>query len=368
MNEKAKIAFTHGDINGISYEILLKLLSTKDITKLFTPIVYGSAKVSAYYRKVLEMDEMPWNRIENPREASESEPNLINCVSDDLIVEMGKATPEAGIASYEALEVAMKDLLAGEVDALVTAPINKSIMPHDRFPYKGHTAYLGAKCHLEKGQSPLMILMADRLKVALVTEHIPLSEVSKTLTKERIVAKVKELHSSLIRDFAIDNPRIAVLALNPHAGDIGLIGDEEKRIILPAVEECRSNLAIKCFGPYPSDGFWGSSMLMRFDGVVAMYHDQGLAPFKALYMDSGVNFTAGLPIVRTSPDHGVGYDIVGKGIASEESLREATYTAIDVLKNRREHDLATRNPLRKTYYASNNSDNEVLPPIATDED
>lgn len=367
MNDKPKIAITHGDINGIGYEILLKLLATKDITKLFTPVVYGSAKVCAYYRKVLGLDDAPWNRIDSPRDASDAEPNLINCVSHEVIVEMGKCTPEAGDAAYEALEAAMQDLLSGEVDALVTAPINKASMPQDRFPYRGHTAYLGAKCHLDEERSPLMIMMADRVKVALVTEHLPISKVTEAITKERIVKKVQMLRESLIQDFALDNPRIAVLALNPHAGDAGLIGSEEEKIIKPAIEECRNDLGIHCFGPYPVDGFWGSPQLLQFDGVVAMYHDQGLAPFKALYMDRGVNYTAGLPIVRTSPDHGVGYDIVGKGVASEVSLREAVYTAIDIIRNRREHEIALRNPLRKTYYASHNSDNEVLPPLPSEE-
>lgn len=362
MNEKPKIAITHGDINGISYEIILKLLATPDITKLFTPIVYGSAKVCGYYRKVLNINEAPWNRINKPEEALVGDVNLIDCISDDIVVEMGHATPIAGKASFTALEVAMSDLLQGKVDALVTAPINKATMPQDLFPYAGHTSYLGAKCNLPKGKNPLMILMADRVKVALVTEHIPIAKVSSSLTMDTIVEKVVRLKECLIQDFALDHPRIAVLALNPHAGDAGLVGNEEQTIIIPAIDKCRTELGIDCLGPYPADGFWGSSIALHFDGVVAMYHDQGLAPFKALFMDRGVNYTAGLPIVRTSPDHGVGYDIVGKGIASEVSLREAVYTAIDIVKNRQEHIYATRNPLRKVYVMSNN-DNEVLPPL-----
>lgn len=360
MDEKLKIAITHGDINGISYEILLKLLDSPEIIKLFTPIVYGSAKVSAYYRKVLNFESTPWNRIETPAEASDSLPNLINCVSDDVVVEMGKCTLEAGIAAYDALERAMDDLLQGRVDAIVTAPINKASMPKDCFPFKGHTAYLGARCGSD-GSSPLMILMANTVKVALATEHIPLSAVPSSLTQELISNKLQAIKHSLIRDFAIDSPRIAVLALNPHAGDNELIGNEETNVISPALKYCREQLDINCFGPFSSDGFWGSSALMRFDAILAMYHDQGLTPFKALFMEKGVNFTAGLPIVRTSPDHGTGYDIVGKGIANEASLREAIYAAIDITRNRRRYDYAMQNPLRKLYVSSNN-DNEVLAP------
>lgn len=360
--KKPRIAITHGDINGIGYEIILKLLADDEICKIFTPIVYGSAKIAAYYRKVLGLESEAWLRIESPEKASEAQPNLINCVPDEAIVEMGRPTSEAGIYALSALEEAMKDLLAGEVDALVTAPINKSTMPKESFPFAGHTAYLGYKCGLTDEKSPLMILMADRVKVALVTEHLPVSKIAPAITTELIIEKLKALHQSLLRDFGINGARIAITALNPHAGDHGLIGTEEKTIIEPAIKHCREELAIACFGPYPTDGLWGTSFVDRFDAILAMYHDQGLAPFKALYMERGVNYSAGLPIVRTSPDHGTGYDIVGRGIASEESLREAVYTALDIMRNRHEHDYATRNPLRKGYYAGSN-DNEGLPPL-----
>lgn len=367
MNSKPKIAITHGDINGISYEILLKLLATPEITKLFTPIVYGSAKVAAYYRKVLNIETEPWTRINSPEEAFEGKVNLIQCISDDVVVSMGKVTPEAGKASFDALETAMKDILEGKTDALVTAPIHKASMSQELFPFTGHTAYLAHKCHLSEQKSPLMILMANGIRVALVTEHIPISSIASTISIELIISKLQRLQESLIRDFTLDNPRIAVLALNPHAGDNGLIGSEEQTTILPAIRHCREELGICCVGPYPADGFWGSSLMQRFDGILAMYHDQGLAPFKTMFMECGVNFTAGLPIVRTSPDHGTGYDIVGKGIADESSLRQAVYTAIDIVKNREKHDSATRNPLRKLYFSSN-KDNEELAPIPFTDD
>lgn len=368
MSRKPIIAITQGDINGISYEVILKLLRHRELLQLFTPIVYGSAKVAAYYRKVLELDTEPWIRINSPKEATGDECYLIDTTTiGELLVEMGKTSFEAGKAALEALELAFKHCQEGLVDALVTAPINKAAMPQELFPYNGHTAYLAHKCSLPEGEEPLMILMEGRLKVALATEHIPIAQLASSLSVDRLVAKIDQLRKTLVADFAIDNPRIAVLALNPHAGDQGRFGHEEQTIILPAIEHCQKELGINCMGPFPADGFWGSPAIYRFDALLAMYHDQGLAPFKALAMERGVNFTAGLPIVRTSPDHGTGYDIVGKGVASETSLKEAIYVAMDIVKKRREHQYYTRNPLKKLYYATN-KDNEILPPLPEKEE
>lgn len=341
---KLRIGITHGDINGIGYEIILKMLQDERLTELFTPIVYGSAKVAAYYRKTLNMEGAPWTRINHPSEVRETEPcpYLINCTDDELQVEIGRPTPDAGKAAYQALDQATTDLLSGDLDALVTAPINKSTMPSSLFPYKGHTAYLGERC----GAEPLMILTAKNTRVALVTEHLALAEVQPALTQDLIVRKGLALRDSLVCDFGISAPRIAVLALNPHAGDNGLIGLDEKRIIAPAIARLHDDEGVLAFGPFPADGFWGSQGRSGYDAILAMYHDQGLAPFKLLAMDEGVNFTAGLPIVRTSPDHGTGYDIAGKGLASERSLREACFLAIDIVRRRVQNELLATNALK----------------------
>lgn len=271
----------------------------------------------------------------------------MNCIDDELKVELTKPTPEAGQAALAALERAMGDYQEGLFDVLVTAPINKHTIQSDTFHFPGHTEYIEQR--VGEGQKALMILLKNDFRVALVTGHLPVSEIAHELSKELIQEKMAIFHRSLKYDFGIDSPRIAVFSLNPHAGDNGLLGKEEQNIIIPAIKEMTAK-GIQCFGPYPADGFMGSGNYMHFDGILAMYHDQGLAPFKALAMDEGVNFTAGLPIVRTSPAHGTAYDIAGKGIASEDSFRQAVYVAIDVFRNRcMEREISAR-PLRKQYY------------------
>lgn len=354
--KKIRIAFTHGDINGIGYELLLQVLADEELLKMFTPLVYGSSKVAAYYRKVLKIEADAWNRIEHADEAEDECVNIINCTPDSATVSMGTHSPQAGEYALMALERAIEDIRKGAVDALVTMPINKSTMPQDRFPYAGHTAFLGDQLGREN-QRPLMILASNNTRVALVTEHIPISEVASTITTEMIENKLITLNECLIEDFRITKPRIAVTALNPHAGDNGLIGNEEQSIILPAIEKCRDEHKIECFGPYAADGLWGTDFRNRFDAILAMYHDQGLAPFKALCMSNGVNYTAALNIVRTSPDHGTGYDIVGQGIADGNSLRQAIYMAIDATRNRLDHERATHNPLPKPKYSSETPQN-----------
>lgn len=356
-SKRIRVAITHGDINGISYEVILKALQNELIRELFTPIIYGSGRVAAYWCAKLGLESISWHQIQHARDAIDGEINLINCTEEDLKVEPGQPTAEAGEAAYLALERAVADVMSGQCQVLVTAPINKSVMPADKFPYNGHTQYLQAKAARQEGKS-LMVLCARETRVALVTEHIPVSEVSDRLSIELIRDKVQLLEANLIRDFGVVKPRIAVLGLNPHAGDRGLIGREEQEVIIPAIEELQSGGSV-VFGPYPADGFWGSNRIDSFDAVVAMYHDQGLAPFKALHMNEGVNITLGLEFVRTSPDHGTGYDIVGQGVASPDSLREAIYMAIDCYRARRRHDDATRNPLRRTYHTKGREDEKI---------
>ena len=282
--------------------------------------------------------------------------NIVNCTADEVKVDLGNPSPDAGKAALDALERALKEYREGMIDVLVTAPINKHTIQSDTFNFPGHTEYIEERAGDNK--KALMILLKDDFRVALATGHIPVKDIASTITKELLMEKLTIFYHSLKRDFGIDNPRIAVFALNPHAGDNGLIGTEESEVIIPAIQELVTK-GIQCFGPYPADGFMGTGNYTRFDGILAMYHDQGLAPFKALAMDEGVNFTAGLPIVRTSPAHGTAYDIAGQGLASESSFRQAIYTAIDVYRNRViEREIHAR-PLRKQYYEKRD-DSDIL--------
>ncbi len=359
-----KIGITHGDINGIGYEVILKTLSDPRIVELCTPIVYGSAKVAAYHRKALDMEPVNFNIVTQAELAVDGQNNLVNCIDEEMKVEIGFPSEQAGLAAYMALERATADLRAGLIDVLVTAPINKNTIHSDDFAFAGHTEYLDDR--LGGGGKSLMILLTDNLRVALVTGHIPVSQVSSVLSQELIFEKIEVFRASLCRDFGIENPRIALLSLNPHAGDGGLLGSEEQTIIIPAIEAAKQKGWL-CFGPYAADGFFGTEHYRHFDGVLAMYHDQGLAPFKAIAMDEGVNFTAGLPFVRTSPDHGTAYDIAGKGKASEASFRKALYTAIDIYRNRCLDDEIHASPLRRQY-VDRSGDKEVLDLTGEDED
>jgi len=352
-----KVGITQGDINGIGYEVILKTFGDLRIAELCIPVIYGSAKVAAYHRKSLELPPVSFNIIHNAKDAEVNKVNMINCVPDDTKVELGKSTKTAGEASFESLERAIGDLANGVIDVLVTAPINKDNIQRENFHFPGHTEYLEEKFGTD-GSKSLMILAKEDLRIALVTGHIPLSKVPELVTPEKIKQTIEILNQSLKRDFNIEKPRIAVLSLNPHAGENGLLGTEENDIISPAVREM-SEKGILCFGPYASDGFFGSGHFKSFDGILAMYHDQGLTPFKTLAMEDGVNFTAGLPIIRTSPAHGTAYDIAGKNQASEESFRSAIYMAIDTFRNRKQYDEAYANPLKKLYFEKG-GDNEVL--------
>ena len=330
----------------MGYEVILKTFSDPVMLELCTPIIYGSPKVAAYHRKSLDLPTN-FSIVNSAAEAVHNRLSVVNCTDDEVKVEFSKADPEAGKAALGALERAIEEYKEGLVDVIVTAPINKHTIQSETFAFPGHTEYIEER--LGNGAKSLMILMKDDFRVALVTGHIPVSQIASTITKELIQEKLAIFNHSLKQDFAIGAPRIAVLSLNPHAGDEGLLGKEEEEIIIPALKEMAAR-GILCYGPYPADGFMGSGNFTHFDGVLAMYHDQGLAPFKALAMDEGVNYTAGLPVIRTSPAHGTAYDIAGKGLASEDSFRQAIYVAIDVFRNRLRDKEAHANPLRKQYY------------------
>lgn len=345
-NCKIRVGITHGDINGVGYEVILKTFSDPTMLELCTPVVYGSPKVAAYHRKAMEI-QTSFSIVNSAEEVQDGRVNVVNCIEEELKVELTKPTPEAGKTALAALERALADYREGLFDVLVTAPINKHTIQSDAFHFPGHTEYIEER--VGEGQKALMILLKGDFRVALVTGHVPVRDIAGELTKELIMEKMEIFHRSLKKDFGIDNPRIAVFSLNPHAGDNGLLGTEEQEVIIPAMKEMIAR-GVQCFGPYPADGFMGSGNYTHFDGILAMYHDQGLAPFKALAMDEGVNFTAGLPIVRTSPAHGTAYDIAGKGIASEDSFRQAVYVAMDVFRNRAWEKEISARPLRKQYY------------------
>jgi 4-hydroxythreonine-4-phosphate dehydrogenase len=343
---KIRVAITQGDTNGVGYEVILKVFSDPNILELCTPIIYGSPKIASYHRKALNL-EVPYTIINHAEEARDGRVNLLACFDDEIKIEMGQPSQEAGAAALKALDRAMTDYRSELYDVLVTAPINKATIQSPGFHFPGHTEYI--ETSVGEGQKALMILMNETLRVALVTTHLPIKDIAKAITKEGIIEKATIFHKALKRDFRISSPRIAVLSLNPHAGDNGLLGSEEKDIILPAIEEL-ADKGIQAFGPFAADGFFGSGAYDHFDGVLAMYHDQGLAPFKTIALESGVNYTAGLPIVRTSPDHGTAYDIAGKGVADENSMRQAIFTAIDVFRNRKFYDEPLQNPLPKLFH------------------
>jgi len=342
MRSKIKVGISQGDINGISYEVIIKALTDSRLIESCTPILYGSPKVAAYHRKALNITNFSFNAINKAEEANPKRANLINVLDDNIRVELGKSTQMAGEAAFISLEKATDDLKNGLIDVLITGPINKKNIQSEFFNFAGHTEYLRTKFETDE---VLMLLISEFLKVGVVAGHVPIAKVPEEITKENILKKLRIFNLSLIRDFGIRKPKIAVLGLNPHAGDEGLIGNEEKEIIIPAIERANEE-NILAIGPFAADGFFGSNSFNQFDGVLAMYHDQGLAPFKALSFNKGVNFTAGLPIVRTSPDHGTAYELVGLGTASENSFRQALYLAIDVFQNREMYKEINANPLQ----------------------
>lgn len=345
---RLRVGITHGDYNGVGYEVILKMLDDQRMLELCIPIVYGSAKIAQFYRKGLELTGPQWVQVADASQARTDAVSIVNVIDKDAQVNPGQESPEAGQAALAALEAAVADLKSGVIDVLVTAPINKHSMQSDTFRFPGHTEYLAASSEIE-GAKPLMILFSDTMRVALATTHLPVTKLSEALTIDLILDKLQSFNLSLTKDFSIVKPRIAVLALNPHAGEEGLLGSEEQQVIIPAIEQARE-AGIHAFGPYAADGFFGNGLYKKFDGILAMYHDQGLAPFKALAMNAGVNFTAGLEFVRTSPDHGTAADIAGKGIASPDSMRQALYAALDIYRSRANHDEMTASPLPKLYH------------------
>lgn len=337
-----RVGISCGDLQGIGIEVVLKTFEDARMLQELTPVLYASAKAVSLHRKQLGLEEVQFHRVNDAADALPRKLNLVNLWDDELPLELGR--PSGPLAAYaiRSLEAATQDLAAGKTDVLVTAPIDKHSMAAAGFAHPGHTEYLA---HVAGVDQVLMVLVADGLRVGTVTGHIPLKDVATAITTERIVAKAKLFHQSLLRDFGIATPRLAVLGLNPHAGDGGALGSEDRERILPAVRQLAAE-GIAAMGPYAADGFFGSGAYRHFDGVLAMYHDQGLAPFKALSFGHGVNYTAGLPIVRTSPDHGTGLDIAGQGVADEGSFRHAVWLAVDVLRAREHFKTVGANPLQ----------------------
>jgi len=344
MNQPLRIGISCGDLNGIGIEVVLKCFEDTRMLADVTPVLYASSQVVSFHRKALKLEEVQFHGVKDAREAIPKKLNLVNVWDDDVELELGKRSSTLSTYAIKSLEAAAQDLASGKVDVLITAPIDKNSMQQAGFAFPGHTEFLQQMAGADS--EVLMILVTEGLRVGTVTGHIPLKDVAEAITTDRIVAKAKLLHQSLLRDFGVQEPRIAILGLNPHAGDGGTLGSEDKERILPAVRKLMDE-GIAAMGPYPADGFFGNGSYKHFDGVLAMYHDQGLVPFKALSFGHGVNFTAGLPIVRTSPDHGTGMDIAGQGIADEGSFRAAVWLAMDVIKNREHYRTITANPLQE---------------------
>lgn len=340
--KKIRVGISIGDFNGVGLEVIIKTFLDSRLMEDCTPIVYGSSALAKEYRKALNILDFSFNSIADANDANSKKANLVEVWKEEAEITFGESTQQAGKFSFLSLQEATRDLASNKIDVLVTAPINKNNIQSEDFDFPGHTEYLADYANVE---TPLMLLTAGDLRVGTLTGHIPIKDVAENLYHDEIVTKLEIFEKTLKQDFCITKPKIAVLGLNPHNGDNGTIGSEELEIIIPAINEAVSN-GILAFGPFASDGFFGSPAYKKFDGILSMYHDQGLTPFKAISFDEGVNFTAGLPIVRTSPDHGTAYDIAGKGIASEISFRNAVYVAIDVYKNRQDFKELSSNPLK----------------------
>jgi len=345
--QKFLIGLTLGDFNGIGVEVILKTFVDNRMMEFCTPVLYGSSKIINYHRKILNLGNFTFAQSRAIDRIQLNTFNIVNIWEDDPMVQLGQSNEIGGKYALLSLQAAVNDLKEKKIDALVTAPINKKNIQSENFQFTGHSGYLAQQAGVS---DYCMLMCSSEMRVGLVTEHVPVSEIAPLITKEKILKKLQILKKTLTEDFGIDKPKIAVLGLNPHAGDEGLIGKEEIDVIRPAVAEAKTK-NIFAMGPYPADGFFGSASYKKFDAILAMYHDQGLVPFKALCFDTGVNYTAGLPFVRTSPDHGVGYDIAGKNIAREDSFRTAVYLAVDILRNRSEYADRTSNPLKKTELA-----------------
>ena len=341
MSKRLKIGITQGDTNGVGWEVILKIFSDNRLTELFTPVIYGSGAAAAFYQKRLnDIEPVKFVVVDSAERAQQGRVNLVECGAKELSVTPGKPSKVGGEAAAAALNKAIEELKSGAIDAMVTAPIDKEMIQSEAFSFTGHTEFLAKELDGE----PLMIMTSELMRVGLVTIHVPVAQVAESLSKELIVERIKQMNASMCQDFGVVRPKVAVLALNPHAGDGGLLGKEEQDIIKPAIVEAYED-GVLAFGPFAADGFFASGQFKNYDAILAMYHDQGLAPFKTL-TPNGVNFTASLSEVRTSPDHGVAYDIAGKGVADEQSMRNAIYDAIDIVQRRREWAEWNANPLQ----------------------
>jgi 4-hydroxythreonine-4-phosphate dehydrogenase len=338
---RIRIGITHGDVNSISYEIIIKTLMDPRLIENFTTIVYGSSKAASYHRKTLNINDFNFNLVKKADAAHPRRPNIINILEDEVKIDLGKSTSVGGELAYLSLEMATEDLIKNEIDILVTAPINKKNIQSSNFNFPGHTEYLAQKFG---SKDYLMLMVSNTIRIGVITSHIPLNKVTEALSEELVMRKIMIMNRSLMRDFNILKPKIAVLALNPHAGDEGLIGNEDNTILKPAIEKAYKQ-DVMVFGPYPSDGFFGSDTFKHFDGILAVYHDQGMIPFKLLSFEDGVNFTAGLNYIRTSPAHGTAYELAGKNTASPEAFRNAIYLGCEIFNNRLEYDQLHANPL-----------------------
>lgn len=351
---KIKIGISAGDINGVGLEVALKTVANENILKYCTPVIYASTKVVSYHKNIAGV-EFPFQVINDMSRPSLEKVNIINCWQDNVNITLGKASEEGGRFAYIALEKAVIDLRDGHLDALVTAPINKEAMKMANFPYAGHTEYLAKQL----GGNNLMLMLHGDLRIGVATNHIPVSAVSAMLTKEILETKLQTMEECLRIDFGIERPTIALLGLNPHASDNGVIGDEEEKIIRPVIIEAKKK-GMLVVGPFPADGFFGSGQYKKFDGILAMYHDQGLIPFKLLSFGNGVNYTAGLNAIRTSPDHGTAFDIAGSNSADPSSFRKALFTALDIARNRKDYHESRKNALVKKTSKLQDQDDEVL--------
>lgn len=350
-DRKIRIAITHGDTNGVGYEVILKTFADPMMFELCTPIIYGSPRVAAYHSKTLGIDT-PFTIISNAEEANENRLNLLTVIEEEVKVDLGEPTPESGEAAKKAIDRALADYKAGLFDVLVTTPVYKNSING----FNGHTDYIEKA--LDNGEKGMTILTNEDLRMALVTNNVAIKDVAESITKQKILEKARIFHQALRRDMRISSPRIAVLALNPRCGEDGVLGDEEQTIIKPAIDEL-SEQGIQIFGPYAADDFFGRCAYFRFDGVLAMYHDQGQTPFKAVAYENGVRYSAGLDLIRTAPAHGANFAVAGKNQTDEQSLRNAIYTAIDVWRNRQEFDEPLQNPLSKLYHERRDDSEKV---------
>jgi 4-hydroxythreonine-4-phosphate dehydrogenase len=351
--EKVIVGISQGDINGIGLEVVLKTLAEPELCDICTPVLFSSQKTVGFYRKVMGLEELNFHATRDLKQLNTKKPNVFICYEEEVQIEMGNSNPTGGKYAQISLQKACEAAKQGLVDVLVTAPIDKHNIQSESFKYPGHSEYLASFFGFEKGA--MMLMCSDELKVGLVTGHVPVQNISPLITAERLTDKIVHLNKTLRADFAIQKPKIAVLGLNPHAGDRGTLGQEEETVIKPVIAKLKNELQV--YGPYSADGFFGSGTYRKFDAVLAMYHDQGLAPFKTISFNNGVNFTTGLPIVRTSPDHGTAYDLAGKNVADAGSFRKALYMAIDIYRSRKMYKESAANPLQARAVKSDGRDN-----------